>query len=94
MAGGEVVEPDDGLVELEQGFQQVGADEAGDAGDEPGFGVGLELALDLGVAWHFGVGGRGLVVAYGVAGWAYEGWMAYAACPLSPGPSPAWGGGE
>lgn len=49
VAGGEVVEPDDGLVELEQGFQQVGADEAGHAGDEPGFGVGLELVLDLGV---------------------------------------------
>ena len=35
MAGGEIVEADDALIELEQGFEQVAADEAGYAGDEP-----------------------------------------------------------
>ena len=40
VAGGEVVQADDGLVEAQQGFQQVGADKAGHAGDEPGFGIG------------------------------------------------------
>ena len=35
IAGREVVQSDDGLVELEQRFQQIGADEAGHAGDEP-----------------------------------------------------------
>lgn len=33
VAGAEVVEADDALVEFEQGFEQVAADEAGDAGD-------------------------------------------------------------
>lgn len=33
VTGGEVVEADHALVELEQRFQQVGADEAGYAGD-------------------------------------------------------------
>ena len=45
MAGGEVVETDNMLVELQQGFDQVAADEAGDAGDEPGFGLGLKLRI-------------------------------------------------
>ena len=38
VAGGKVVQTDDALVELEQGFEQVAADEAGHAGDEPGVG--------------------------------------------------------
>jgi hypothetical protein len=33
VAGGEVVQADHALVEFEQGFQQVAADEAGYAGD-------------------------------------------------------------
>lgn len=33
VAGGEVVQADDGLVQLEQGFKEIGADEAGYAGD-------------------------------------------------------------
>ena len=36
MAGGEIIETDDALVELEQRLQKIGADEAGDAGDQPG----------------------------------------------------------
>lgn len=36
VAGGEVIEADDRLVEGKQGFQKVRADEAGDPGDEPG----------------------------------------------------------
>ena len=43
VAGGEVVQSDDTLIELQQGFGQVAADEAGDPGDEPGFGLGLKL---------------------------------------------------
>jgi len=38
--GGEVVQPDDLLVEFKQGFQQVGADKACYAGDQPGGGLG------------------------------------------------------
>ena len=41
MAGGKVVEADDALAECQQGFQQVAADEAGHAGDQPGFRLGL-----------------------------------------------------
>ena len=41
---------DDGLVEAQQGFEQVGADEARHTGDKPGFGAGLEVLLDLLVA--------------------------------------------
>ena len=40
VTGGKVVQADNGLVEAQQGFQQVGADEAGHAGDQPGFGIG------------------------------------------------------
>ena len=36
MPGGEIVEADDALIELEKRLKQVRADEAGDAGDEPG----------------------------------------------------------
>src|SRR5690606_7044439 len=50
VAGGEVVQADHALVELEQGFEQVGADEAGDAGDQPGFRAGPEIFLKLFVA--------------------------------------------
>ena len=41
VAGGKVIEADDALIELEQGFEQVAANKAGHAGDEPGFGLGL-----------------------------------------------------
>src|SRR5690606_14565056 len=33
--GGEVIQPDHALVQAQQGFQQVGADEAGTAGQQP-----------------------------------------------------------
>lgn len=55
VAGGEVVQPDHALVELKQGFEQVGADEAGYAGDEPGLRVLGEVEAELVVAGH-GVG--------------------------------------
>lgn len=52
VAGGEVVEADHALVKLEQGFEQVAADEAGHTGDEPGFwGLG-ELLQELFVSVH------------------------------------------
>jgi len=50
VAGGEVVQADDGLVEAKQGFEQVGADEARHSGDKPGFVGGLEVLLYLFVA--------------------------------------------
>ncbi|MNR64573.1 hypothetical protein D3C85_1872620 [compost metagenome] len=37
VTGGEVIQPDYTLAELKQGLQQVGADKAGHACDEPGF---------------------------------------------------------
>ena len=55
VAGGEVVQANHALVELEQGLQQVTADEAGHACDEPGFGRLAQFSLYLFVAGHFGV---------------------------------------
>ena len=55
VAGGEVVQADHGLAQAQQGFQQVGADKAGHAGDQPGFGVGLEVGFDLLVFAHTGI---------------------------------------
>lgn len=53
VAGGEVVQADHGLAQAQQGFQKVGADKAGHAGDQPGFGVGFQVGLALFVAgWH------------------------------------------
>src|SRR5665811_455887 len=49
VSGGEVVQTDHALVELEQGFEQVAADEASDAGDEPCMWLGGEAGLKLGV---------------------------------------------
>ena len=43
VAGDEVVESDHGLAEAEQPLQKIGADIAGNAGDEPARGVGGEL---------------------------------------------------
>jgi len=43
MASGEVVQPHHFLVEFEQGFEQVTADETGDAGDQPLFGCFCQL---------------------------------------------------
>ena len=54
VAGGEVVQPHDFLVQLEQGFEQVAADEAGDAGDQPFFGCFCEFdrsRLCRGCSW-------------------------------------------
>jgi len=52
MSGGEIVQAHHGLVELEQSFQQVRADEAGDAGDQPDSGTGGEFAEKLLVGGH------------------------------------------
>src|SRR5436190_20117802 len=41
--GGIIIKTDDALVELKQGFKQIGADESGDASDEPCFGALLQL---------------------------------------------------
>ena len=53
VAGGEVVQADHALVQLEQGFEQVAADEAGHAGDEPGAGLLGKAGLQLLVRSHF-----------------------------------------
>jgi hypothetical protein len=50
VAGGEVVQPHHFLVQLEQGFEQVAADETGDAGDQPFFGCFCELTA-TGCVW-------------------------------------------
>lgn len=52
VAGGEVVEADDPLIELEKGLEQVGPDEAGYAGDEPGLRVLGEVEAEFFVARH------------------------------------------
>lgn len=57
MAGGEVVEADDGLVEPEERIEQVRADETGHAGDEPGARGVPEGGLGLVVSRH-GLGRR------------------------------------
>jgi hypothetical protein len=53
MAGGEVVQAHHLLIQLEQGLQQVAADEAGHAGDQPGFRGGGETDEKVGVGGHF-----------------------------------------
>lgn len=53
MTGGKAVQPDNGLVQREQGFQQVAADKAGDAGNEPGFGGLGQIGQELVVAGHW-----------------------------------------
>lgn len=52
MAGREVIQADDPLIETEQRFEQVGADEAGHAGDEPGFRAFGQVEADFFVACH------------------------------------------
>lgn len=52
IAGGKIIQSDDPLVEFEQGFKEVGADEAGDAGDEPSFWADWEFFEELFVAGH------------------------------------------
>ncbi len=53
VAGGKVVETDHVLVELQQGFDQIAADEAGAAGDQPGFRRGQELRLQRVESGHY-----------------------------------------
>ena len=53
VTGGKVVQADNALVELEQGFQQIAADKASHAGDEPGAGLGGQAGLQLLVGGHF-----------------------------------------
>jgi hypothetical protein len=52
VAGGKVVQADDGMVFSEQGFDQIEADEAGCAGDYQAL-----LTCDLGLLSLLGVGG-------------------------------------
>jgi len=52
VAGGEVIETNDPLVEFEQRVGQITADEVGDAGDESGCGDGFESLLQLLVPIH------------------------------------------
>ena len=51
-AGGEIVEPDDTLIEREQRFEQVRADEAGHAGDQPVAWLGGEFLAEAFVGGH------------------------------------------
>lgn len=52
MTGGKVVQTNHLLVDIEQGFEQVAADETGNAGDEPGTGRPCQVAFDLLVSGH------------------------------------------
>jgi hypothetical protein len=52
MAGGEVIDAYHALVQLEQGFQQIAADEASHAGNQPSFGGLAQFFLDFFVAGH------------------------------------------
>ena len=52
MAGREVVQADDPLIETEQRLEQVGANEAGHASDEPGFRAFGQVEADFFVACH------------------------------------------
>ena len=85
VAGGEVVQPDHALVELEQGFEQVGADEAGYAGNEPGLRVLGEVDAELVVAGHgAGCGGLGgSRLAPLLQGWVQLGGSVVGAAPTA-----------
>ena len=52
VTGEEVVQAHHGLPHLEQMFQQVGADETGNAGHQPGGGFGTHLFAQLGIGAH------------------------------------------
>ena len=52
VARGKVVQTDDFLAELEQGFDYVRADEPGGARDEPGFGLTLQFGSQFFVGSH------------------------------------------
>jgi hypothetical protein len=43
--GGEIIEADNLLFEAQQYLKQIGTDEPGDAGNQPGAGRGFELAV-------------------------------------------------
>ena len=51
-AGGEVVQAHHALIQLQQRFQQVGADEAGNAGHQPGARIGRQLLQQAFVGGH------------------------------------------
>ncbi len=51
-AGGEIVEADDLLIQFEQGFEQIRADETGGAGHEPGAGRGFQAGFEFFVCGH------------------------------------------
>ena len=61
VTGEEVVQTHHGLPHLEQMFQQVGADETGNAGHQPGGGFGTHFFAQLGIGGHiaFLIRGRG-----------------------------------
>jgi len=52
VAGRKVIKAEDVLVELKKGFENVGADETGDTGDEPGTGSSAKTGLKF-VIEHF-----------------------------------------
>lgn len=52
VASREVIEADDPLIEFQQCLEQVGPDEAGYAGDEPGLRVLREVEAEFFVARH------------------------------------------
>ena len=52
VSGREIVQPHHALIELEQSLQQIRADEAGDAGDQPGFRALEQLLAKLFVRAH------------------------------------------
>jgi hypothetical protein len=52
VASADVVQTNDALVDFEQGFEQVAADEAGYTGYKPGFGLRSEFLLERFVGSH------------------------------------------
>ena len=68
LAGREVVEAYDRLIQAQEFFDERGADEAGGAGDEPGFWGEAEGGLEFVVAGHS-------VRRVGGSGWGeWSGW--------------------
>jgi hypothetical protein len=53
VAGGKIIETHHPLPQIEQGFEQIGADEAGDAGHQPGGGLLPEMVPALLIRVHF-----------------------------------------
>src|SRR5438034_10591957 len=81
-----LVKPDHPLIQLEQGFQQMGADESGRARHQPGARRGADALLHLVVSRHPGiVGFRWVVPAQPPwSGWTVAALRSRTSSPSSP----------